>query len=333
MIGLLNEAIPMPRKSSQSGFHEMQTTPLVLIAYNRPEKMRGLLERLREQRAENIIFAVDGPKINKPGDNAKVLAVQALVESIDWTDKVETRFRETNMGLQAAVTDAVTHAVSKYGRAIVLEDDTSPGPFWVPYAEAMLERHQGERKIEHISGYNLVPDSVMANPGRGSRLSRYPESFAWATWDRAWSQFDGTLDWGLNASIADLVKIVGSRAGAMRWKQNFMDAEAGRISSWAYRWISSMWSRGSFVLSPNANLVTYTGFDEGTHTVMKAPWNEIPQFEGTLESLTEGIVPILDESVDRWVGKTVFAETPYGVARGVAISSALGIRKRYRALR
>jgi hypothetical protein len=46
----------------------MQTTPLVLIAYNRPQKVRGLLERLREQRAENIIFAVDGPKANKPGD-------------------------------------------------------------------------------------------------------------------------------------------------------------------------------------------------------------------------------------------------------------------------
>ena len=311
----------------------MQTTPLVLIAYNRPQKMRGLLDRLRQQRAENIIFAVDGPKANKPGDAEKVREVQALVNTIDWTDKVETRFRETNMGLQAAVTDAVTHAVSQYGQAIVLEDDTAPGPLWVPYAQAMLERHRGNAHIEHISGYNLVPDTIMATPSRGSRLSRYPESFAWATWDRAWGQFDGTLDWALNASIADLQKIVGSRAGALRWKQNFHDAEAGRISSWAYRWISSMWSRGSYVLSPNANLVTYTGFDEGTHTVMTAPWQELAQFEGPLEALLDGGEPLLDEGVDEWVGRTVFAETPYGVARGVAISAALEMRKRYRARR
>lgn len=309
----------------------MQTTPLVLIAYNRPQKMRGLLERLRGQRVENIIFAVDGPKANKPGDAEKVREVQQLVETIDWTDKVETRFRPANLGLQAAVTDAVTHAVSHYGQAIVLEDDTAPGPLWVPYGQAMLERHRDDSSIEHISGYNLVPDAIMTHPAQGSRLSRYPESFAWATWDRAWSQFDGTLDWALNASLADLQKIVGSRTGALRWKQNFHDAEAGRISSWAYRWISSMWSRGSFVLSPNANLVTYTGFDAGTHTVMTAPWNELPQFEGPLEALLGGTEPRLDERVDEWVGKTVFAETAYGVARGVAISSALAIRKRYRA--
>jgi hypothetical protein len=311
----------------------MQTTPLVLIAYNRPQKVRGLLERLREQRAENIIFAVDGPKANKPGDAEKVREVQDLVQTIDWTDKVETRFRTSNMGLQAAVTDAVTHAVSQYGQAVILEDDTAPGPLWIPYAQAMLDRHRSNSTIEHISGYNLVPDSVMSHPGRGSRLSRYPESFAWATWDRAWNQFDGTLDWALNASLGDLQKIVGSRAGALRWKQNFLDAEAGRISSWAYRWISSMWSRGSFVLSPNANLITYTGFDEGTHTVMKAPWNELPLFDGPLEALLDEREPQVDGRVDEWVGKTVFAETPYGVTRGVAISAVLEARKRYRAAR
>jgi hypothetical protein len=256
-----------------------------------------------------------------------------LVETIDWTDKVETRFRATNMGLQAAVTDAVTHAVSQSGQAVILEDDTAPGPLWIPYAQAMLDRHRNNSTIEHISGYNLVPDSVMAHPGRGSRLSRYPESFAWATWDRAWNQFDGTLDWALNASLGDLQKIVGSRAGALRWKQNFLDAEAGRISSWAYRWISSMWSRGSFVLSPNANLITYTGFDEGTHTVMKAPWNELPLFEGPLEALVDEREPQVDERVDEWVGKKVFAETLYGVTRGVAISAVLEARKRYRAAR
>lgn len=308
----------------------MRDTPVVVIAYNRPDKVRRLISRLEELKPENIIFAVDGPKPGKPSDIAKVAEVQTLVNNFTWTDNVETRFRPTNLGLRAAVTDVVSHAVSVHGQAIIMEEDTLPGKNWFPYAEEMLSRFRSESSIEHISGYNLVPDKFQTLNGRGSRLSRYPESIAWATWDRAWDKFDGSLDWALNASTSELAKIVGSRAGALRWKQNFADAEANRISTWAYRWIASMWSRNSYVLSPNQNLVTYAGYDEGTNSLMKAPWSELDLFEGPVGTFLE-TDPVLDESADKWVGEKVFAETPIGVARGLAITAALELRKQNRA--
>lgn len=308
----------------------MRDTPVVVIAYNRPDKVRRLISRLNESKPTNIIFAVDGPKVGKPTDAAKVAEVQSLVNNFTWTDNVETRFRPSNLGLRAAVTDVVSHAVSQYGQAIILEEDTLPGKNWFPYAQEMLNRYRSDTSIEHISGYNLVPDKFQTNIGQGSRLSRYPESIAWATWDRAWEKFDGSLEWALNASTGELAKIVGSTSGALRWKQNFADAEAGRISTWAYRWIASMWSRGSFVLSPNQNLVTYAGYDEGTNSFMKAPWSELDLFEGSLDVSTSG-VPKFDAVADKWVGKTVFSETPFGVCRGVAISAALELRKLKRA--
>lgn len=308
----------------------MRDTPVVLIAYNRPDKVRRLISRLEELRPTNIIFAVDGPKQGKPGDAAKVAEVQSLVNNFIWTDKVESRFQPTNLGLRAAVTDVVSHAVSKHGQAIIIEEDTLPGKNWFPYAQEMLSRYRNESSIEHISGYNLVPEKFQTYPGQGSRLSRYPESIAWATWDRAWENFDGSLDWALNASTAELANIVGSTAGALRWKQNFADAEAERISTWAYRWIASMWSRDSFVLSPNQNLVTYAGYDEGTNSLMKAPWSELDLFEGPIGTVLEPD-PALDECADKWVGENVFTETPFGVARGLAITAALELRKQIRA--
>lgn len=310
----------------------MRDTPVVVIAYNRPDKVRRLISRLADLKPERIIFAVDGPKPGKPSDVAKVAEVQSLAEQFTWTSKVETRFRPTNLGLRAAVTDVVTHAVSEFGQAIIMEEDTVPGRNWFPYAQHMLNEHRDTRSIEHISGYNLVPDQFQTQHGRGSRLSRYPESIAWATWDRAWEQFDGSLEWALNASVQDLTKIVGTKSGALRWKQNFADAEAGRISTWAYRWIASMWSRDAFVLSPNQNLVTYAGYDEGTNSLMTAPWSELPLYEGSLGTCLESPLEI-DAQADAWVGEKVFAETPFGVARGVAITAALEIRKRNRARR
>jgi hypothetical protein len=307
----------------------VRDTPVVVIAYNRPDKVRRLISRLETLQPRNIIFAVDGPKPSKPSDAAKVAEVQALVDKFTWTENVETRFRQTNLGLRAAVTDVVTHAVSQHGQAIILEEDTLPGNNWFPYAQEMLSRYRNEKSIEHISGYNLVPDRFQTNQGQGSRLSRYPESIAWATWDRAWEKFDGSLEWAMNASISDLKNIVGSRAGALRWKQNFADAEAGRISTWAYRWIASMWSRGSYVLSPNQNLVTYAGYDEGTNSLMTAPWSELELYEGPIERCM-GREITLDSMADKWVGEKVFAETAFGVTRGVAISAALEIRNRNR---
>jgi hypothetical protein len=301
-------------------------TPVVVIAYNRPDKVRRLIARLSKLKPPTIIFAVDGPKPGRQEDELKVQEVRSLVELINWTDRVETRFQPTNLGLRAAVTDVVSHAVSLHGQAVIMEEDTLPGANWFPYAREMLERHRGDSRIEHISGYNLVPQRFLSNGLEGSRLTRYPESIAWATWDRAWDKFDGSLDWALNASIAELARIVGSRAGALRWKQNFADAEANRISTWAYRWIASMWSRDSLVLSPNQNLVTYAGYDAGTNSLMKAPWSELPLYEGDPGQSLSGAAD-LDPRADEWVGKRVFAENPFGVARGVLITAALATRK------
>ena len=308
----------------------MRETPVLVLAYNRPEKVRAMFEQLRVLKPERLIFNVDGPKLHIPGDAEKVAAVQDLVNLVNWTEKVETRFRAENGGLQAAVSDAVTHAVNTFGQVIVVEEDSVPGKHWFPYATTMLERYRDEKSIEHISGYNQAPTSVLRTGERGSRLTRYPASFAWATWDRAWKGFDPTLEWALNVSVTDLSSIVGSRAAALRWKQNFHDAASGRISTWAYRWLASMWSRDAWCLSPNANLVTYTGYEGGTHTVMKAPWTEQPLFDGDLDVLLDG-TPHVDPAGEKWISDTIFAGTPYGVARGVAISAALAARKRYRA--
>ena len=307
----------------------MRTTPLLVLAYNRPDKVRNLIDRLRPQAPKNLMIAVDGPKPRNLADAAKVKAVHKVIETIDWTDSVETRLRPSNLGLRAAVIDAVTWAVERHGQAIVIEEDVLPGPDWAPYAEHMLERFRGDERIEHISGYNVVPPRILAPGTAQNRLTLYPQSIAWATWDRAWSNFDGTLDWALNVSVADLTKLTGSRFAALRWKQNFGDAASERISTWAYRWISSMWSRGALCLSPNHSLVTYAGYDEGTNSILKAPWSELPLFEGDRSSLLDTNVS-RDVDADAWVSRTVFAGTPYGVTRGVAISAALAARKRIR---
>ena len=173
----------------------------------------------------------------------------------------------------------------------------------------------------------MVPTDRMDTPGAASRLTVYPESIAWATWDRAWAGYDDDLGWGGSATVRALRPIVGGVFAALRWRQNFSDARAQRISTWAYRWVASMWSRRQLVVSPNHNLVTYIGQDEGTHTTTAPPWTELDLYSGERDAL---LVPPtgLDRSAELWVNRVVFRGTIFGVLRGVAITAVLALRKR-----
>ncbi|MEY3796338.1 MAG: hypothetical protein RLZZ170_352, partial [Actinomycetota bacterium] len=243
----------------------MESAPVLLLAYNRPEKLSQLIQRIRVLRPSVLLVSVDGPKISKPGDKDLVLATQKIIQSIDWDVKIETRFREENIGLRLAVQDSVNWAISQYGKVIVIEDDAVPGPQLLDFFNFNLQKFADDQKVMHVSGYNVVPPQNLLSE-TGSRFSRYPESFAWATWERAWKHYDENLTWGLESSVRDIAKITGSTTSALRWKLNFHDAAAGRIGSWAYRWISSMWSQNGTTVAPNRNLLSYSGFDEGTHT-------------------------------------------------------------------
>jgi hypothetical protein len=310
----------------------VRQTPVLLLGYNRADKMRGLIEALRVSAPKLVMVVVDGPKLGNVADEAKVQAVRDTVAAIDWTSDVVLRFRPVNVGLRASVSDAVGWATTEYGQVIVIEDDVLPGPHFVAYAERMLELYRANEQVMHISGYNVVAREDLGIPQAHNRLSRYPESFAWATWDRAWRYYDDNLSWPGHNTLRELRSVTGSRAAALRWRFNFLDAKAERISTWAYRWIASMWSRGGRALNPNENLVTYVGQDDGTHTLMKPAWVELPLYDGPLEPLLT-MDAVLDERADSWVSRVVFGGTPYGAARGVLISLALHVRKRSRARR
>lgn len=308
----------------------MRQTPLLILAYNRAEKVRGLIELLREYAPPIVMVVVDGPKPGNAEDEERVGAVREAVSAIDWTDSVLTRFRPVNVGLRRSVVDAVSWATSEYGQVIVIEEDVLPGPNFLPYMEAMLDRFRDDERILHVSGYNVVPPGALRASVTDSRLTEYPESIAWGTWDRAWAHFDDALGWGRTASTAELRAVTNSRMGALRWRQNFNDAAAGRISTWAYRWIASIWSVGGLSLNPNVNLVEYVGHDEGTNTLTKASWRDLPVYTGPVEVLLDP-TPSRDLGADAWVNRVVFRGTVLGVARGLAITLALSVRQQRRA--
>ena len=301
-------------------------TPVLLLGYNRPIQMRGLIHSLAPFKPKLILLAVDGPRSNRPNDTNLVRQTQELVSEITWDAEIRTRFRISNLGLRRAVVDAVTWANDEYGRVIVLEDDVRAGPQLLDFLNHNLITHQENTKVAHINGYNLVPKEHLTYPDHASRLSIYPESYAWATWNRAWQKYDDNFTWARNASVKDIKKICGSTVGALRWKQNFADAASERIDTWAYRWLASMWEHGWQVVSPNRNIATYEGSDNGTHTRSRPTWVE-PSIELIREMACSQKFRESDKDMnaDKWLSNNVYFESVFGLAKGKAVSLLLSL--------
>ena len=295
--------------------------PVLLLGYNRPLQMRGLIHSLASRKPKLILLAVDGPKANRTNDADLVRQTQNLVSEITWDAEIRTRFRDTNLGLRKAVVDAVTWANSEYGKVIVLEDDVRAGPQLLEFLNFNLDTHQLKSEIAHINGYNLVPKEYLTSPNDPSRLSIYPESYAWATWERAWKKYDDDLTWAKAASLGELKKVCGSTIGALRWRQNFADAASERIDTWAYRWLASIWENNWRVISPNRNIASYEGRKHGTHTRMNVKYNEL-QIE-QITTLGDQKNIIADHLAEHWLKKRVFTESIQGCLKGVLVSNML----------
>ncbi len=303
----------------------MITKPLLILAFNRPTHVKRLIDSLRPHAPQKILVSVDGPRIKNKNDSEKIAQVLKEIKKIDWTQDIELRIRESNLGLRFAVADAVTWVIDKYGEVIVVEDDIEVGPEFLDFMNQMLDEFRNDVTIGHVSGYNLVPENVITNSQQKFRVSEIPESYAWATWDRAWKLYDPSLSWAGSQSIKSLKIRLRGLLPAIIWKINFHDARVENLNTWAYRWVASLWSNQLLCISPNRNLIVYTGNDIGTHTRTKPSWRELDITPLVCNS--QKIIQQHDIAADDWIQKNVFKASRFGVILRVMSSIALRFLK------
>ena len=298
----------------------LNDAPVIILSYNRPEKTKKLIKNLRFARPKKIIFSVDGPKTERADDLKKVLEVQKSAELIDWTDDVTTVFRSSNLGLRFAVPSAITLGVETYGQAIVLEDDLEISESFLPFCNWALNEFRADASIMHINGYSAVPISKLSRPDEMLRASAFPQSFGWATWARAWGAYDDSMEWFSSGGLKVLNKKFQDPVKALHWWMILENVRSGRISSWAYRWIQSVWQTGGASVSPNKSLVRNLGYDDGSHNLTKPSWKE-PDLADLESSTLPNSKPNFDKIAEEWVSKVQNRNTLLGLFREFGVAA------------
>jgi hypothetical protein len=242
-----------------------EDVPVLLIIFNRPDKTRRMVSRLREVRPRRLFVAADGPRHGTPSDTAACLAARSVLDEIDWDCDVRTFFQDSNLGCKRGPETAIGWFMSQVPDGIILEDDCLPSADFFPYCAELLERYAADEDVMMISGLNelgAAPDA------RSSYLfSPTTPTWGWATWRRAWQHYDPAMsDWPSPAAR----RAVRARMTAAEFRLTrrlFDRVHAGTLDAWDFAWSFAVHRRGGLSVVPARNMISNIGFgQDATHT-------------------------------------------------------------------
>lgn len=257
--------------------------PIAVFAYRRPAHLAAMLESLSQclgfAQSPVIVF-VDGPKGEE--DVADVLAVRSLLEGLKWSNLEIVAARE-NQGLKRSVCAGVSAVAAAYERVIVLEDDLVLSPLALHYFNTALDRYADESSVWSISGYVYdVPD---LRQRQEAFFLPFAQSWGWATWNRAWSQFDMDAEVPVHLLDSASFRKAFSMNGLSDYATMLALARDGLIDSWFILWYLAIFRKGGLSLFPPVPYVANRGVSGrgGTHAGRWNPYDLLvkPAFLGS----------------------------------------------------
>jgi len=247
--------------------------PIALFVYNRPQHTERTIKFLQQNdlASESRLFIFsDGAKSS--ADEDKVAEVRAIINNVDGFKSVKVIERKTNAGLANSVIEGVTKLINDYDQVIVFEDDLVTSPHTLTYFNDALNRYRNEEKVMHVGAY-MYPLKDENLPQ--TFFYRAATSWGWATWGRAWKNFEPNIDI-LIKQFDKKKKSAFSIENKMNFWKQMQEFKKGKNNSWAIRWYASIFLKDGLTLNPAQSLVNNIGHDgTGVHSGINDIYNVI----------------------------------------------------------
>jgi GT2 family glycosyltransferase len=221
--------------------------PIALFVYNRPDHTRRTISYLQQNLLADesrLYIFCDAAKTD--ADKPKVEQVRQLVNDVSGFKSVKVVVRDHNLGLAESIISGVTQLVYEYGKVIVFEDDLLSSPHTLQYFNDALKKYANQEQVMHIGAYMYnLNDKALPE----TFFYRAATSWGWATWARAWKNFEPDVDKLINQF--DTLKIARfSIEGKMNFWKQIEQFKAGKNNSWAIRWYASIFLKNGLTLKP-----------------------------------------------------------------------------------
>ena len=281
-------------------------TPVALLMYNRPHVTRRVFAAIREARPKRLLVVADGPR--DESDRAKCALARAAVEAVDWPCDVFRDYSAVNLGCRKRVSSGLDWVFSVVDEAIILEDDCLPHPTFFRFCAELLDRFRDDYRVGHITGdcfARSVRDSTYSY-----YFSRYSAIWGWATWRRAWTEYDVDIKKWPDIRAGNLHNTMfATREESTYFASQWDRLHRGEIDTWDGQWLFSRLKNQSMTVAPRRNLVSNIGFGaDATHTYdLRHPCARFP-VRAMRFPLRHPPTIRIDETADGEFWKRVFCE-------------------------
>ncbi|PMB53315.1 hemolytic protein HlpA-like protein [Fischerella thermalis CCMEE 5201] len=242
-------------------------TPVAFIIFKRPHTTERVFEAIRQAKPPKLFVIADGPREDRADESEKCKATRAIIDRVDWECEVIKNYSEANIGCAKRLPSGLDWVFNQVEEAIVLEDDCLPHPTFFQFCETLLERYRYDQRIGTIIGQNVQLGRKRTD--YSYYFSIYNRCWGWATWRRAWQNFDFDMKlWPEIKESRFLDDILIDSKSVKFWQQIFQDTYDGRINTvWDYQWTFNCWLQNQLSIVPNNNLISNIGFgNNATHT-------------------------------------------------------------------
>jgi len=249
----------------------MITTPVLLICFNRPDHTRQVLQRILEAQPQDLYVFQDGAREGNANDAAKCAEVRKVMDECLASHLSPLTFHhfysDKNLGCGPGPMTALNWFFSENEMGIIFEDDAVPHPDFFAYAEELLEKYKDDTSVRAIGSMNIDSHPWGDSSYYFSMMNR--NLCAWATWRRAWQDFDLYLRNTKWQTLDKALKKYGCgfyerEYWLDRLKDAQRDAQGGK--SWDMQFFMSIWLHGGSGIIPNVNLSSNIGtVGEATH--------------------------------------------------------------------
>jgi hypothetical protein len=240
-------------------------SPVLLIAFNRPDFASKATELIVEQRPPLLYVACDGPRTADESSIVDATRGSILAVSNGHVE-IRTLFQDRNLGCKRGVESAITWFLSHEPEGIIVEDDCLPRPEFFYFADRLLDRYRDDPVVMHIGGYCHTPTHR-----QGYRYSRFPAVWGWATWRRAWSHYPTELP-EMTASRRRALRGAFASSGELDFfADKWAAVREGTLDTWDFSWCYALMSCRGLAVQPCQNLVRNIGVGDprAAHTTRK----------------------------------------------------------------
>lgn len=239
-------------------------TPILLLAFNRPEKTQAVFEMIRKVKPTKLYVAVDAPREGRNDDVEKSKKVKEIVQNVDWPCETHYLFQEKNLGCSLSGVTAWDWIFKTEDRMLFIEDDGLATISAFYFVQELLERYKDDKRIAYIGAVNYGPKFG----DKSYFFSRIPGStYFMGTWKRVHELYDYNLEGYEISHKKSIYKRSFSSIKERLFREQIFKSyiksvkNNRRMNTYDVQMLYLAHSQNMYSINPNINLVTNIGFD------------------------------------------------------------------------